>query len=523
VSVFLIWVGSALFFFGVYTLFLWFRRRNRARFRARLTIIFLLFVLTPTIPLTFLLSNLFTRSADMLLVPGITDALDTSLETIRKQTVQEGETFLDELDDHPNWTKSMLESRHIAFLGFARMHDDTLSTTAMIRSSHSALPPQWQPAWSEVLGLYRNQENCRLITVVDSSYYLMIKLLENSRLGVIAYPVEDRIIQAREQIRSARRIYDTLSFLKERILEKNIIWGLAALFIIALAFIAIVISARLSRSISQPVTQMVDGMTHVAEGDLDYRVTYKASDEFRFLIASFNKMASDLQISRRQLVKAERMAAWQEVARQISHEIKNSLTPISISLRRLRNQRSDRPLPVKVTASLNAIEAELRVLEKMAVEFSAFARMPEPKKVSVDVNDIIRTTVLLLSPRFSEHRLITHLSDDIRPIQADAEQLKQVINNLIKNGVDASPPKHAVTVSTKLADSAHHDVEIEVADEGKGLTPSEIEKLFKPYYTTKRGGTGLGLTIVQKIIEAHSGRIQIESEPERGTRIRIQL
>jgi two-component system nitrogen regulation sensor histidine kinase NtrY len=234
-------------------------------------------------------------------------------------------------------------------------------------------------------------------------------------------------------------------------------------------------------------------------------------------------MASDLQTSRQQLLKAERMAAWQEVARQISHEIKNSLTPISISLRRLRNQGKESALPVKMTDSLNAIEAELRVLEKMAAEFSAFARMPEPEKVLLHINDLIKSTVLLLTPRFKEHKLITRLSEDLDPIQADGEQLKQVINNLIKNSVEASPPKKPVTITTKQADSQDYLIEIEITDQGKGLNPDEIDKLFKPYYTTKMGGTGLGLTIVQKIVESHSGRILVESEPGHGTRIRLQL
>jgi nitrogen fixation/metabolism regulation signal transduction histidine kinase len=132
---------------------------------------------------------------------------------------------------------------------------------SLIRAARCQLPNGWKPPWSDVLGLYRSQESCRSITVAGSVHYLMIKPADESRLILIAYPVEAHVITAREQIRSARRIYDTLSFLKERILEKNIIWGLAALFIIILALIAILVSGRLSRSISQPVRGLVEGMT----------------------------------------------------------------------------------------------------------------------------------------------------------------------------------------------------------------------------------------------------------------------
>jgi len=234
-------------------------------------------------------------------------------------------------------------------------------------------------------------------------------------------------------------------------------------------------------------------------------------------------MIQDLNTSRQKLIQAERLTAWQEVARRISHEIKNSLTPISISLRRLRNHFQGKSLPPNISESLKAVEEELLTLERMAAEFSEFARMPQPQKTPLDLNEIVRSSVRLAEPTAGSVKIETTLSPDLPSIPADREQMKRLLNNLIKNAVEACHDTGTVIVTTRWSESPGHTITLEIQDHGEGMDEETLEKIFHPYFTTKKKGTGLGLTIVQKIVEDHSGKIQISSEKGKRTRVTIHL
>jgi nitrogen fixation/metabolism regulation signal transduction histidine kinase len=234
-------------------------------------------------------------------------------------------------------------------------------------------------------------------------------------------------------------------------------------------------------------------------------------------------MTHELGTSRQRLLKAERLAAWQQVARQISHEIKNSITPIAIALRRLHAQLGDESLTPRTSESLRSIEDELHALESMAAEFSEFARMPEPKKSSIGLNDIVRSVARLIEPASGLVKIDTHLQPDLPVVEADAGQMKRVIHNLIKNAVEASHNTGTVIVSTREAQEPKHAVEIEIQDQGEGMDEETIEKMFQPYFTKKKKGTGLGLAIVQKIIDDHHGEIRVNSKKNRGTTITVSL
>jgi two-component system nitrogen regulation sensor histidine kinase NtrY len=225
-----------------------------------------------------------------------------------------------------------------------------------------------------------------------------------------------------------------------------------------------------------------------------------------------------------QLVKAQRMAAWREVARRIAHEIKNPLTPIQLSAQRLRKRflgrlEDDRHVFDECTTMIVRSVDELK---NLVDEFSRFARMPAAKPVPSNLNDIIREALAIY---LEAHRAvsISFAPDGTLPqLQLDRDQMKRVMINLLDNAIASLEGEGEVTVTTsynpelKLATCV-------VADTGHGI-PSEIRpRLFEPYFSTKKSGTGLGLAIVNTIIADHHGFIRVKDNHPRGTRFIIEL
>jgi len=291
-----------------------------------------------------------------------------------------------------------------------------------------------------------------------------------------------------------------------------IVWIVLALFA----------AGKLSRSVSEPIQSLTRGMKQATEGDLTARVTTRSRDEFRFLTQTFNQMVKDLDTSQKKLIRAERLAAWQDVARRISHEIKNSLTPVSLSLRRVRNHVLNSDMGKPVSESLTAIEEEMASLGKMAAAFSEFARMPEPKKEDIDLNTIVRNVAHLVRATAGPVDIRTQLDSNLPSISADRDQIKRLITNLVKNGVEAMSGRGVVTITTRPAESGG-GVELEVSDTGEGMDQDTLSRIGTPYFTTKRNGTGLGLAIVYKIVEDHDANIDIHSQAKHGTHISIRF
>lgn len=521
-TVFLVWVGLAFFFLGLYSLIVWKRAKKKSRFRAKLTIFFLLFVFIPTVPLTFFIAHLLTRSADLLLVPGIDDALNSSLETIKVQVEERGNRFLAPLENEEDWPQSLPAESDVDYVALCRLSADSILFKRSIHTTGRSQFQDWQLSRSRLLEAFASHRASHIFEIGDAQAILVYRHYADSTIGVAGYRVAPQILEAREKIGQALNIYSTLSLLKESIVQKNLIWALAVLLIVGLAALSITVSRRLSTGITEPIRALVHGMGQIADGDMGHRVDAKARDEFLFMIQSFNQMIEDLEQSRKKLIQAERLAAWQEVARQISHEMKNSLTPISLSLRRLRSYFDAGPLPQKVTESLQAIDEELRDMERMAAEFSEFARMPQAEKDAMDMNRQVISVVRLVEPSAGKVRLETSLQDDLPQLYADREQMKRLLINLIKNGVEASEEQGVVRVTTKQIDSPP-SVLVEISDDGRGMDAETREKIFLPYYTTKKKGTGLGLALVQKIVEDHEGEIIVESEEGKGTTIHCLL
>jgi len=243
-----------------------------------------------------------------------------------------------------------------------------------------------------------------------------------------------------------------------------------------------------------------------------------------------------------ELIAAQRASAWQEVARRMAHEIKNPLTPIQLAAERVAkrfaesthvsvmpaggvgNVADDRMKSV-VDESTATILREVQSLKSMVDEFTRFARLPNAKPEPGDLNDVIRQVMALYEDRLDEIQIDRALAEELPAALIDTEQLKRVYVNLIDNSIEAfdeDQEDKRVTISSRY-DMARDLIVSEISDNGRGIAPADLQKLFQPYFSTKGRGTGLGLAIVSRIITEHNGKIKAVANNPRGARFIVEL
>ena len=235
------------------------------------------------------------------------------------------------------------------------------------------------------------------------------------------------------------------------------------------------------------------------------------------------------------LVRAQKVAAWRDVARRLAHEIKNPLTPIQLSAERLKRHFVDAPEPTRrlVDECARAIIAEVESLKSLVDEFSQFARMPAPKAVPTDLNALLADALALYAGLLTHATIELTAAPDLPPVRLDPEQVRRVVINLVDNAIEAlSEARETGRMSKDAAGviaidtahlPAHGVVRLRVADNGPGLPAGDRSKLFMPYYSTKGRGSGLGLAIVRRIIAEHGGSIEAADNTPHGTCFTIEL
>jgi len=218
-----------------------------------------------------------------------------------------------------------------------------------------------------------------------------------------------------------------------------------------------------------------------------------------------------------ELIKAQKVAAWQEVARRVAHEIKNPLTPIQLSAQRLRKKFLEKApdLDRVFDDATNVIINEVGSIKHMLDEFTKFARLPAPQMTKQPLNGVVQEVATLYRAMQKDIEVILDLDEDLPLINFDREQLKRVFVNLFDNAIQAMSQKGRLWVSTKY-DTKRKRAVVTVADEGAGISPEDQERLFVPYFTRKKTGTGLGLAIVRRIITDHEGQIQAGNNLPKG-------
>jgi len=285
-----------------------------------------------------------------------------------------------------------------------------------------------------------------------------------------------------------------------------------------LLFISITIAIRFSSRFFRSINNLILASTAIGQGNLNTKVPEMKTDkDMEILNKNFNSMISRLKNQQEKLIINERYEAWGNLARKLAHEIKNPLTPIQLTIDRIKNKYTDQITTDdqnNFKENLKIINNQIKQIENLVNEFSDFARMPKPTLKNNDLVKILNENIKLLSELDKSIKISLVTKNDSIAFKCDKEQLARVFFNLIKNSIESiqqkaeKNPDFNKKISIEILSNNHH-INFTLIDNGIGFKENtNIKDILNPYFTTKKEGTGLGLSIVNKIINDHNGELE---------------
>jgi nitrogen fixation/metabolism regulation signal transduction histidine kinase len=351
---------------------------------------------------------------------------------------------------------------------------------------------------------YNEQENSRLDYLVrhGADVWIYSHILED-----IA-GVRSQIARAREVVDVARERDVRRGIQRTYILEVSSIWLLSLALLVYLA-----------HRISRPIQHLTRGLTELSAGDLSARVVERRDDEIGRAIKAFNDMADKLQESTERLVYLRQLASWQTLARKMAHEVKNSLTPIRLTVEEMmaRYEDSDRGFMEQAT---QIVVDEIETLERRIRAFSQFAAEPPVRPGELDVNSLLQERVAFLKTAHPEVAYECRLADSVHHVVADQDLIKGILTNLLENAAEAAGEGGKILGVTAEENGR---VAIEVHDSGPGLSETARASLFQPTISFKKRGMGLGLSIARKSALLSGGDILLVKGELGGAGFRVLL
>jgi signal transduction histidine kinase len=281
-------------------------------------------------------------------------------------------------------------------------------------------------------------------------------------------------------------------------------------------------AALVAQRLLAPIRTLTDGVKAVAAGDLSRTVEARGSDEIGLLAREFNAMAASLERQRRELRRAERLAAVGRISAHITHEIRNPLNAIGLNAELLAEELGGRPGAAEAEKLVAAIGREVDRLHAVTEEYLRYARLPKPELSREDLSDVLSGLAAFVGPELAAAgvQVRLELAPALPAVRADEAQLRALFLNLLRNSREAMPGGGTVWLRTRAGGGA---VEAEVEDTGQGIAPEELGRIFDPFYSTKERGTGLGLAFAQQVAQEHGGTLRCESAPGRGARFTLRL
>jgi nitrogen fixation/metabolism regulation signal transduction histidine kinase len=288
----------------------------------------------------------------------------------------------------------------------------------------------------------------------------------------------------------------------------------AAIWLVSLALLV-----YLAHRISRPIQELTTGLSKLAAGDLNARVQARRDDEIGRAIGAFNNMAARLQESTERLVYLRQLASWQTLARKMAHEVKNSLTPIRLTVEEMlvRYDEADRGFMEQAT---QIVVDEIETLERRIRAFSQFAAEPPVQPGEVDVNGLLQERIAFLKTAHPEVAYDCRLAESAPPVVADQDLLKGILTNLLENAAEAAGEGGRI-LGVTASDGGR--VAIEVHDSGPGLSEQARSSLFQPTISFKKRGMGLGLSIARKSALLNGGDIVVVKGELGGAGFRVLL
>ena len=301
-------------------------------------------------------------------------------------------------------------------------------------------------------------------------------------------------------------------------LNRGVLFGAVCVMLLAAG-----LGAWVAQRVADPVSRLTRATRQIASGRLDVRIVADTADELRRLVTDFNSMAATLRDQRAELGRAHELKAWADMSRQVAHDIKNPLTPIQLAAEHLQRVHDDRqrPLGPVFDQCIATVLNQVRLLRQIANEFSNFAAHPAPTLIPVVVADLLHDIVRPYRVGLAHHtRIEVSVPAALPPVLADKTLLARAVTNLVENSLQAMPNGGLLQLAATRVD-AH--VEISVTDEGLGMSPDALARAFEPHFSTKTGGSGLGLANAKRNVESCGGTIAATSAPGRGATMTIRL
>jgi signal transduction histidine kinase len=284
----------------------------------------------------------------------------------------------------------------------------------------------------------------------------------------------------------------------------------------------------IARRISRPVNELVRAFNDMAVGEADYTFPVSRRHELQELIVSVSRLHRALEQQRQRSIAAERVATWRDVARVVAHEVKNPLVPIRLTAENLLRARREAPekFDDMFREGMETIKEEVEQLRRLVEEFSAFARMPQPDRRPEDLEKLLDAVVELYRSE-PGLRIERRRAGNLPPLDLDADQISRALKNVMGNAIEAMREARGNGAGEMVLDvgtTVEGDtVVVELADSGPGFTGEAERRLFEPYFTTKSGGTGLGMALTYRIVVEHGGTIEAENRDGGGARVSIRL
>ncbi|MDB2398234.1 ATP-binding protein [Candidatus Pelagibacter bacterium] len=389
------------------------------------------------------------------------------------------------------------------------------------------------PPLDEALNLVLDDDRpLKIINAFENRSAAIMRLqnFEDRFLYVVKY-LDKNISKYLTESQEAINFYYTV---EEKSTGIKISFAIIYIIIVSLLlFISISIAIRFSSRFFRSINNLILASTSIGEGNLDIKVPeVKTDKDLEILNRNFNEMIKRLKDQQEKLIITERHEAWGSLARKLAHEIKNPLTPIQLTIDRLKNKYSTdlaEKNKVDFNENLKIINNQIKLIEKLVNEFSDFARMPKPVFQKNNLVELMKDNIKLLKEL--DKTIEIEFKNNVQQIffNCDREQLSRVFLNLIKNSIESIQQKaekntnFIKNISIELNDLDDH-ISLIINDNGIGFDSlsNNIKEILNPYFTTKKQGTGLGLSIVNKIINDHNGNIKFISK-EDGAIIKINL
>ena len=386
----------------------------------------------------------------------------------------------------------------------------------------------YQPPSKEALKMVQNDDRpLKILNAYENTSAALMRLTNyNNTFVYVVKFLDPKISKYLTESKDAISFYYTV---QEKRTGIKISFAIIYMIVVTLLlFLSISIAIRFSSRFFVSINNLISASNNIGNGNLNSKVPeIKTDKELEKLNKNFNLMIDRLKTQQNKLLANERHDAWENVARKIAHEIKNPLTPIQLIIDSLKNKYTDlldENNKISFNEKVKTINKQVKLIEKLVNEFSDFARMPKPIFKKINLKKIVDDCLKLMKVN-DDTIIIDFKCDDNILIKADREQISRVFVNLIKNSIESLNEKYQKNnefnkkINIEIFQINDY-IEILIIDNGTGFNTTNLSEISKPYFTTKKNGSGLGLSIVVKIINDHNGTIEFLNY-KKGAKIKI--